>query len=161
MPQKKSFFKTLFLVSIFALTSYSCCGRYRELNSIPNNVSKVNRSLKSTVAFIKLRPVESSANNTNGLLYTPPYCAGFFISSKIIISAAHCFQEIMEVLVENHIVRIPITTNLIGDKVLFSRYQEITDSGRIVKRHPQEAKIIYQNFDNDFVMLRISQNVTP
>lgn len=152
------FFKSLVFVSAISLILYSCCGnqiRNYDTSQYIYNPAYTENAMKSTVALVKERTPESIQQNPGRGRWAGPYCAGFFVSNTEIISAAHCFQEILDfTLPDGTTIRIPIPSNITGKEGLFVEYGEINFKGTITVT-PQVAKVVYYNFDDDVVVLRL------
>jgi len=138
----------LFLLAIISLLIHGCFqpNPIRTNQELPEFI--LQQSLNSTVAF-----VTESANNPNTYNVN---CSGFFIRPRLILSALHCFQEIMVVNVEGQRIQIPTVLNPINSEQNFARYSFENSNSSITNEQINTARIIDIDSQHDLALLLVN-----
>lgn len=157
----------------FCLTSVACCVGVQSVGTLaPEGTSATNGympptqiddALTATVAFVNPRtPMVEGQQTLASEDYELPYCAGFFVGTTRIVSAAHCFQPTVRIpLPDGTMVPIALQTNPEGRVVSFVRYGQIDMYRQRVVQQPQSARVAYYDQANDTVVLELLDNVAP
>ena len=127
-------------------------------NAVPirrNTEPPINSVVHATVAIIQPR-TESSGESAQ------PYCSGFFVSRRMIVSALHCFQGMRLVRFRGVVLQIPTVEDPTGEVVQFVRYGDIN----MLSRHFEhdvlnEARVVSVDRNNDIALLLIEPGTDP
>ncbi len=143
-------FIIIFYSAIFIILLSSCGQNQIVINHIRTN--DLNLAINSTVAFISDRT--STEPNQSARIY----CSGFFISDRIILSALHCFQDILTIrLMSGEIVQLPTTTNPTGRQFQFVYSNQIEQTTlAFISEEINEASVVAFDQESDLVILELT-----
>jgi S1-C subfamily serine protease len=140
------------LGTIFLFTT-SCMQHIRpQIARVELSDENIARQQRATVGFV--RPTTAVQESS----WEGPFCAGFFIDDRHLVSAAHCFQRNITVeLVPGYIVTVPTIDNLVGEEVFFVQFREIRWMGAVTGS-PTPGRITLWDRDNDIVIIEPTES---
>jgi hypothetical protein len=148
------------LGTIFLYTT-SCMQHARPgISRVELSSENIARQQRATVGFV--RPSETAGRGLTTSLpesgWEGPFCAGFFIDDRHLISAAHCFQRNLTVeLVPGYTVTVPMIDELVGENVFFVQFREIRWMGAVTGS-PTPGRITHWDRDNDIVVIEPTES---
>lgn len=148
------------LGTIFLCTT-SCMQHVRpEIARVELSSENIARQQRATVGFV--RPSEAGGRGlTSGVpesSWVGPFCAGFFIDDRHLVSAAHCFQRNITVeLLPGYVVTVPTIDELVGEDVFFVQFREIRWMGAVTGS-PTPGRITQWDRDNDIVIIEPTES---
>jgi hypothetical protein len=154
-------FGTIGIFLIFM--SCASCFPAREIPVVRHphaSISDIDNSLGSTVAFVNPRaevemsgPLDPLVNRNE---WTEAFCAGFYIAPNYLISASHCFQPMIRIILPDGSSFIigSDDIDLTGRDVWFARYGEIDGmTGELLVELPHNGEIVRHDSLNDIVVI--------
>jgi len=153
---------TFMATGMILMCCVSCAQRVvrpeEPVSRISLSEENTERLLNATVAFVEpTETIESGLENLSEVEWQGPYCTGFFVDEIHIISAAHCFQEIMLVeIIPGIVLQVPTRPNPIGNRGWFVNRGGITHEGQVTG-NPVPVEVILWDEDNDVVILTVRE----
>ncbi len=136
------------ILSILLL--FGCSGGSETIQRTYIDQSVLRNALQSTVAIIANRN-ESDVNSAT------VECTGFFVDRTTIVSALHCFQNIVRIQIPEGIITLPTRPDPTGTMVQFVRYGEIDHISRQFQNNIiNEAIVLRIDRDRDIAVLQIT-----
>ena len=143
---------------LFTLGSVACCSHLDVQPEPPTLTEQVPIWERATVAFVRANsPVLESIPGFDP--FGMPYCTGFFISPRRIVSAGHCFRDATVIRApsgETH--TIPSGPSPEGQLFDFVRYGDIDSFVSRVVGTPQQAVLTFYDSNNDIALLELTSD---